>query len=125
MSRLGLRCGEVAALALDDLNWRAGQLTVRGKGNRRDMLPLPVDVGQAVADYRQLGRSPRSAGWCSSGSRPAPCPEQWRGCPGRRGRRATWGLGTIYGHLLRRSAVTSMLAAGGSLAEIGQVLRHR
>jgi site-specific recombinase XerD len=56
MSRLGLRGGEVAALALDDVDWRAGQLTVRGKGNRLDLLPLPVEVGQAVADYLRLGR---------------------------------------------------------------------
>jgi site-specific recombinase XerD len=127
MSRLGLRCGEVAALQLDDLDWRAGQLTVRGKGNRRDLLPLPVEVGQAVADYLRAGRPATALGRSVFVRFKAP----HRGLTGTgvtqavaaAGRRA--GLGTIYGHRLRHSAATSMLAAGGSLAEIGQVLRHR
>lgn len=51
LARLGLRAGEVAALGVDDIDWRAGELVVTGKGNRRDRLPLPVDVGQAIADY--------------------------------------------------------------------------
>ena len=58
--RLGLRANEVATLRLDDLDWRAGQLTVHGKGNRVDQLPLPVDVGEAIAAYLCRGR-PRSA----------------------------------------------------------------
>jgi integrase/recombinase XerD len=58
--RLGLRAGEVAALRLDDIDWRAGELTVRGKGNRLDRLPLPADVGAAVADYLRHGRPPSS-----------------------------------------------------------------
>lgn len=45
MHRLGLRAGEVASLRLEDVDWRVGVLTVRGKGTRRDQLPLPVDVG--------------------------------------------------------------------------------
>lgn len=48
-TRLGLRAGEVAGLQLDDLDWRRGLITIRGKGNRRDLLPLPVDVGQRIA----------------------------------------------------------------------------
>lgn len=127
MSRLGLRCGEVAALGLDDVNWRAGQLTVRGKGNRQDLLPLPVEAGQAMADYLRRGRPATAIGrtvfvrfkaphraLTSSGVTQAVAAA---------GRRA--GLGTIHGHRLRHSAATSMLAAGGSLTEIGQVLRHR
>ena len=51
--RLGLRAGEVAAMRLEDLDWRAGELVVRGKGDRRDRLPLPVDVGQALVSYLQ------------------------------------------------------------------------
>ncbi|MCA1695257.1 MAG: site-specific integrase, partial [Actinobacteria bacterium] len=58
--RLGLRANEVATLRLDDMDWRAGQLTVHGKGNRVDQLPLPVDVGEAIAAYLCRGR-PRSA----------------------------------------------------------------
>ena len=56
LARLGLRAGEVSAIELDDLDWRAGELTVRGKGGRREVLPLPVEVGQALADYVRHGR---------------------------------------------------------------------
>ena len=58
--RLGMRRGEVAGLALDDIDWRSGEILVRGKGNRCERLPLPVDVGDALAAYLQLlgrGRS--------------------------------------------------------------------
>jgi integrase/recombinase XerD len=127
LSRLGLRCGEVAALALDDLDWRAGQLTVRGKGNRRDLLPLPVEVGQALVDYLRSGRPATAIGRSVFVRFKAPH-RALTGCGvtqavAAAGRRA--GVGTVYGHRLRHSAATSMLAAGGSLAEIGQVLRHR
>jgi integrase/recombinase XerD len=56
LARLGLRVGEVTALRLEDVNWRAGEITVHGKGDRCDRLPLPVDVGQAIADYCRRGR---------------------------------------------------------------------
>jgi integrase/recombinase XerD len=56
LARLGLRAGEVSALRLEDVDWRAGEISVRGKGNRCDRLPLPVDVGQAIADYCRRGR---------------------------------------------------------------------
>ncbi len=58
LARLGLRCGEVAGLALDDLDWRAGELVVRGKRSRTDRLPLPCDVGEALADYLRRARPP-------------------------------------------------------------------
>ena len=51
--RLGLRAGELAGLRLDDIDWRAGELVVHGKGGREDRLPLPVDVGEAIAAYRK------------------------------------------------------------------------
>ena len=54
--RLGLRAGEVAALRLNDVDWRAGEIVVRGKGERTERLPLPVDVGEAVAGYLGRGR---------------------------------------------------------------------
>lgn len=58
LARLGLRAAEVAALGLDDIDWRRGELAVRGKANRHERLPLPVDVGQALASYlRADGRS--------------------------------------------------------------------
>ena len=56
LSRLGLRAGEVARLGLDDIDWRRGEITVRGKGNRAERLPLPGDVGAAVAAYLRRGR---------------------------------------------------------------------
>src|SRR6266568_1556188 len=60
-SRLGLRASEVAAIELADVDWRAGELMVRGKGSRQEQLPLPADVGEALADYVQYAR-PRCAG---------------------------------------------------------------
>lgn len=51
LARLGLRSGEVSALSLDDIDWRAGTLVVRGKGSRLESLPLPADVGEAVTAY--------------------------------------------------------------------------
>ena len=51
LARMGLRAGEVAGLRLDDIDWRLGEITVRGKGNRRDRLPLPADTGEAVAGW--------------------------------------------------------------------------
>ncbi|WP_239312692.1 tyrosine-type recombinase/integrase [Frankia sp. Cj3] len=51
LSRLGLRAGEVANLRLADIDWRHGEITVRGKGNRQDRLPLPADVGEAIVAY--------------------------------------------------------------------------
>ena len=57
LSRRGLRAGEVAAITLDDIDWRAGMLVVHGKGNREDTLPLPTDVGEAIVSY--LRRRPR------------------------------------------------------------------
>ncbi|MGO9190797.1 MAG: tyrosine-type recombinase/integrase [Streptosporangiaceae bacterium] len=127
LARMGLRAGEVAGLRLDDIDWRLGEITIAGKGNRRDKLPLPADAGEAVAVYLQHGR-PSTAldrsvfirikaphrGLTSGGVTQAVAAAA---------RRA--GLGTIYAHRLRHSAASAMLAQGGSLAEIGQVLRHR
>jgi integrase/recombinase XerD len=124
--RLGLRAGEVAALTLDDIDWRAGELVVVGKGGRRDRLPLPVDVGQALADYLKRGR-PRGgsrrvfvhvrAPYCAIG-RWAVSHVVVRGC-----QRA--GLPELRAHRLRHSAATEMHRAGAGLVEIGQILRHR
>jgi site-specific recombinase XerD len=61
LARLGLRAGEVAALQLEDVNWRAGEILVRGKADRHERLPLPADAGEALAGYLQRGR-PRRPG---------------------------------------------------------------
>ena len=57
LTRLGLRAGEVAAITLDDIDWRSGMLLIHGKGSREDALPLPTDVGEAIVSY--LRRRPR------------------------------------------------------------------
>jgi site-specific recombinase XerD len=124
--RLGLRAGEVAGLGLDDIDWRRGEVSVRGKGNRRDMLPLPADVGAAIVDY--LRHRPRQVQGRTVFVR-AQAPYQGLTYGGvstvvaAAGRRA--GLGRVHAHRLRHTAATAMLAGGGSLQEIGQVLRHQ
>ena len=125
LSRLGLRAGEVAAMRLDDVDWRRGELLVRGKGNRQDMLPLPIDVGEAMVSY--LRRRPRCECRALFLRVNAPraamdrCTVAWvvRAACDRAG------LPRVGAHRLRHTAATEMLRAGASLAEIGQVLRHR
>lgn len=127
LSRVGLRRGEVAGLRLDDIDWRSGEIAVTGKGRRRDRLPLPCDAGRAIVDYLQHGRPPDAldrqlfvrirAPHCGVGAGGV---TQAVAAAARRA-----GLGTVYAHRLRHTAATSMLAAGASLTEIGQVLRHR
>lgn len=125
--RLGLRAGEVAGLTLDAIDWRAGELVVTGKGNRSERLPLPPDVGEAIVAYLRRGRPASALGRTVFIRVKAP----HRGLSstgvsqvvGDAARRA--GLGLVHAHRLRHTAATEMLRAGGSLAEIGQVLRHR
>jgi integrase/recombinase XerD len=126
MLRLGLRAGEVAALRLDDLDWRAGQVTVHGKGARVDRLPLPVDVGEAIAGYLRRGRPRTAVREVFVGTIP-PNLGLGRGGVSSIVRRACTraGLTPFGAHRLRHTAASEMLRAGGSLAEIGQVLRHR
>lgn len=127
LMRLGLRAGEVAGLRLEDLDWRAGELVVVGKGRRSERLPLPVDVGEAIIEYLRDGR-PGSALDRTVFIR-VKAPHQRLTTGGitqvvvAAGRRA--GLGQIHAHRLRHTAATSMLRAGAPLHEIGQVLRHR
>ena len=126
LSRLGLRISEVAGLKLEDIDWHRGEITVSGKGNRTERLPLPADVGTAIVAYLQDGR-PRSGQGrvflCDRG----PHRPMSRGAVTNVAARAAAkaGLGTVHAHRLRHSAATAMLEAGGSLDEIGQVLRHR
>ncbi|MCA1679578.1 MAG: site-specific integrase [Actinobacteria bacterium] len=125
LARLGLRAGEVAAIALDDLDWRAGLLLVHGKSSREDVLPLPTDVGEAIVSY--LRRRPRCECRALFLRVSAPrkglnrCTVAWvvRAACDRAG------LPRVGAHRLRHTAATEMLRAGASLPEIGQVLRHR
>jgi len=127
LMRLGLRAGEVAGLRLEDLDWRAGELVVVGKGRRSERLPLPVDVGEAITEYLRDGRPDSALDRTVFIRIKAPHRRLTTGGVTQvvvaAGRRA--GLGQIHAHRLRHTAATSMLRAGAPLHEIGQVLRHR
>jgi integrase/recombinase XerD len=127
LARLGLRAGEVAGLRLEDIDWRHGEITVRGKGNRQERLPLPADVGEVVVAYLSGSRPAAAAGREVFAGTRAPHRALTRGAVTQLVARASrrCGLGTIYAHRLRHTAATAMLHAGASLEEIGQVLRHR
>jgi integrase/recombinase XerD len=126
--RLGLRAGEAAGLRLDDIEWRRGEITVRGKGARREQVPLPVDVGQALVAYLRHYR-PVPVDGCRRLFLRTRAPH--RGLtPGgvtqivaRGASRA--GLPLITAHRLRHTAATRLLEAGAPLSEVGQLLRHR
>jgi site-specific recombinase XerD len=126
LSRLGLRIGEVAGLRLEDIDWRNGELAVTGKGRRTERLPLPADVGRAIVAYL-TGSRPRTSArhvfLCVCAPHGPMARNTVTNVVARAARRA--GLGVIHAHRLRHSAATAMLTAGASLAEIGQVLRHR
>lgn len=125
--RLGLRAGEVAALALEDVHWRTGEIMVRGKGNRSERLPLPADVGEAMSAYLQDGRPASAQGRALFVRIKAPLgPLMSSGVSGVVAAAAgRAGLGRVRAHRLRHTAATQMLRAGASLPEIGQLLRHR
>ncbi len=126
LARLGLRGAEVAGLRLGDIDWRAGEIAVCGKGSRTERLPLPASAGEALAAWLTGGR-PR----CESRAvfvtvrRPYRqlTPEAVRAVMGRACDRA--GLERRGAHRLRHALATEMLRAGASLPEVGQVLRHR
>ena len=129
LARLGLRAGEVVALQLEDIHWRTGEILVRGKGLLHDRMPLPADVGGALASYLRRDRPPcpsRRVFVCTKAPR--------RGFAGpstlttivrRALERANLHPEFKGAHLLRHSLATSMLRAGASMGEIGEVLRHR
>jgi integrase/recombinase XerD len=125
MARLGLRAGEVAALELDDIDWRAGEIVVRGKARRRDRLPLPAEVGDALVEYLSHVR-PRSPWRQVFLTLYAPFhplhPSTlttlvYKACEHA-------GLPRVGGHQLRHALATDMLRQGGDLLEIAQVLRQ-
>ncbi len=122
--RLGLRSIELAAMRLEDIDWRAGEILVRGKGGRHDRLPLPADVGEALAGYLQRRPAGESravfVGMLPPGG---PLTRQAVGAIVNAGCSRA-GIPRAGAHRLRHTAATRMLRAGCSLAEIGQVLRH-
>jgi integrase len=125
LARLGLRSIEISRLELDDLDWRSGELGVRGKARRRDHLPLPTDVGEALAVYlscRGTHESRRVFLTLRAPTRPIRADlvgdVVQRAC-----RRA--GVRHVGAHQLRHALAREMLREGASLIDISQVLRHR
>lgn len=126
LGRLGLRAGEVAGLLLDDIDWESGELLIRGKGGRQDLLPLVSDVGEAVASYLRRGRPQPSE--CRSlflGVR-APHRPLSPSTVGWIVRTTGFRVGvTAAAHQLRHTVATEMLSGGATLGEISRVLRHQ
>lgn len=124
--RLGLRVGEVAVLGLDDVDWRAGEIVVHGKAGADERLPLPVDVGEAIAGYLRRGRPrhqcrslflrryPPIGPLSPTGVRTS----LYRACD-------KVGIARFGAHRLRHTTAVGLLEAGASLEEVAQVLRHR
>jgi site-specific recombinase XerD len=126
VARLGLRSIEVARLQLRDVDWRAGELVVRGKGRRQDRLPLPAEVGQALVAYLSCGRDPEGARQVFLTCRAPRGPIRAdlvgdvvkRACTGA-------GLPRVGPHRLRHALAGELLRRGAGLAAISQVLRHQ
>jgi integrase/recombinase XerD len=127
LTRLGLRAGEVRMLSLDDIDWRAGELIVRGKGHCIERLPLPADVGQALAAYLQRGRPDTAQGRTVFVRTRAPhralssvgVTDAVAAAASRAG------LAHVSAHRLRHTLATQMVRSGVALPEVAQVLRHR
>lgn len=126
LTRLGLRAGEVAALRLEDIDWRSGEVTVAGKGGRRDKLPLLGDVGEALAAYLRQSR-PRCASRAVFVTLYAPR----RALTGSAVRSVVYhacaqaGIERASPHRLRHTLASDLLEAGASLCDIAEILRHR
>ena len=129
LARLGLRAGEVVSLRLEDIDWHAGELKVRNGHTRVDRLPIPHDVGEALAQYLRKARplcssrhvfvraqAPRQG--FASGTAIATIVR-------RALRRADLDPPSKGAHALRHSLATRLLREGASLPEIGEVLRHQ
>jgi site-specific recombinase XerD len=125
LTRLALRGGEVAKIRLQDIDWHAGQVAIRGKGSRLDMIPLPADVGEAWAEYLLTAR-PRTTAATLFVTAKAPFTGLAvssitlvlaRAC-------ARAGVARFGPHRVRHAAACGLLQAGASMEEIGQLLRH-
>jgi len=129
LSRLGLRAGEIVHMELDDILWETGEILVKGKSSRDEKLPLPHDVGQAVATYLRDVRP-----HCSSRRLFIKMVAPLKGfsssvtvCTIVRDSLARAGVNTDFkgAHLFRHTLATNMLRGGASIAEIGEILRHQ
>jgi site-specific recombinase XerD len=129
LARLGVRAGEVVKLSLDDIDWDSGQITIRGKNGKSAQLPLPADVGTAVAAYLRRDRPPAVSRRVFLRHR-APItgfanPSTLSSIVRRTLEHAGVESAHMGAHVLRHSLATSLLRQGGSLDEIGELLRHQ
>lgn len=124
--RLGLRSIEVARLELQDVDWRAGELVVRGKARRQDRLPLPADVGDALAGYLTRGRAPADTRrlFLTCQAPRGPIRADLVGDVVERACRRA-GLPRVGPHRLRHALAAELLRRGAGLTAISQVLRHQ
>ena len=124
--RLGLRASEVISLQLADLDWRRGEIAIHGKGPQQDSLPLLRDIGEALAAYLRRGR-PRFPSRSLFLRDHAPYRGLTRHAVSKLVRHACdrAELPRMGPHRLRHTAASRMLAAGASLGDIAEVLRHR
>jgi site-specific recombinase XerD len=126
LARLGLRGAEAAGLQLGDIDWRAGEIAVTGKGSRTERLPLPAPAGEALAAWLAKGRPA-----CESRAVFVTVRRPYRQLTAAAIRQVMGracgqaGLERRGAHQLRHALATEMLRAGASLPEVGQVLRHR
>ena len=125
---LGLRSGEVARISLDDIDWRAGTITLRHtKGRREDVLPLPATTGKAIAAYLKHER-PKTRNRAVFVRNVAPREQPVGPDLVRKTIRQAYaraGLPYTRSHLLRHTMANRLLAGGASLKEVADVLRHR
>jgi len=126
VARLGLRSIEVARLELGDVDWRAGELVVRGKGRRQDRLPLPAEAGEALVAYLSGGRDPNGARrlFLTCRAPRGPIRADLVGDVVERACIRT-GVATVGPHRLRHALAAELLRRGAGLVAISQVLRHQ
>jgi integrase/recombinase XerD len=126
LARLGLRAAEVAGLELGSVDWRVGEIVVRGKGRRVDRLPLPVDVGEALAAYLADGRPRVTLRTLFLTTHPPVRPMHPHTISGVvRYACVRAHIPPVGAHRLRHALASELLRRGATLPEIGQVLRHR
>lgn len=131
LARLGLRGPEVVAIQIDDIDWRAGEIVVRGKGQRHDRLPLPPDVGAALTDYLRFERGPSASRTLFVTTKAPHRPFHDSQMLNAVLKKAFARTGVkppgpyVGSHVLRHSLASQMARKGASLEEIGDVLRHR
>lgn len=131
MARLGLRAAEIIAIQLDDIDWRAGELLVRGKGQLYDRVPISAEVGEALSRYLREERGPASCRTLFVTHRAPHRPFKDGQIVNAIIKEALKATGQkpitpyVGSHLLRHSLATQLVNTGASLDEVGDVLRHR